>query len=283
MILLAKYRFFAFYSALECHLPSTFQSWFTITNLHVWLLTVRLRALPAPHGTNYIQGLIDHFFLDVEDRVRNVLQPASPNSLAPPQNLAPYTSATGFYTVANAPGRPRARGRAPERLVTRQMKIFREQWAGMGMSFDLGLVRGDAELAAAVWRNLLGARGARGIDYSSLGATAPFRFRRTVNLVGGEVEKADRAEGAGLDTEEARDDGSGLHDYPPGEMDRYVAYPELMAAVVEYVRRELARLQSMTDEEILGAGQFGTESEGLPRMRFGPVRAAGGIVASLRS
>ena len=33
-------------------------------------------------------------------------------------------------------------------------------------------------------------------------------------------------------------------------MDRYVAYPELMAAVVEYVRRELARLQSMTDEEI---------------------------------
>ena len=59
----------------ECALPPTFQSWFTVTNLHVWLLTVRLRSLLAPHGLNHIQGLIDHFFQDVEERVRTVLQP----------------------------------------------------------------------------------------------------------------------------------------------------------------------------------------------------------------
>ncbi|KAI0357314.1 hypothetical protein OH77DRAFT_1451631 [Trametes cingulata] len=272
-----------------CHLPPTFQSWFTVTNLHVWLLTVRLRALPPPHGTNFVQGLIDHFFIDVEDRVRAVLQPVSPASLAPPQNLAPYTRPSAFYQIANASvtGRPRPRGRAPESLVTRQMKIFKEQWAGMGMSFDLGLVRSDAELAAAVWRNLLGARGARGIAYpsSSAGASGGAgeqHFRRTVNLVGGEVEKLARIEkrGGGLEAEERRDDGSGVHDFPPAEADKYVAYPETMATLVEYVRRELVRLERLPDEAFLGKGEIGTESHGLEDLRFGPVRREDGLVAA---
>ncbi|RDX42286.1 hypothetical protein OH76DRAFT_1363054 [Lentinus brumalis] len=269
----------------ECHLPPTFQSWFTVTNLHVWLLTVRLRALPAPHGTHYIQGLIDHFFLDVEDRVRAVLQPASPNVLTPQHNLVPYTRPSDFYTIANGHNsRPRPRGKAPERLVTRQMKIFKEQWAGMGMSFDLGLVRSDAELAGAVWRNLLGARGAKGFAYPSDDADAQRYFRRTVNLAGGEVEKLEAIEKrGGLEAEEARDDGSGMHDHPPSEVDKYVAYPEVMAEVVEYVRRELVRLESIPDEAIIGKGEFGTESEGLQQMKFGPVRSQDGLVAALRA
>ena len=80
------------------------------------------------------------------------------------------------------------------------------------MSLDLGLVRSDAELAAAIWRNMLGARGARGIDYPTA-VGAPHRFRRTVNLAGGEVDKVDKLEAAALEAEEARDDGSGLHDH----------------------------------------------------------------------
>ena len=83
--------------------------------------------------------------------------------------------------------------------------------------------------------------------------------------------------------EEARDDGSGLFDYPPSEVDKYVAYPELMASVVEYVRRELVRLENISNEDILGAGEFGTESEGIANMRFGPVRSTDGLVASFRS
>ncbi|KAI0665771.1 hypothetical protein C8Q78DRAFT_1063231 [Trametes maxima] len=270
----------------ECHLPPTFQSWFTVTNLHVWLLTVRLRALPAPHGANYVQGLIDHFFIDVEDRVRAVLQPVSAKSLAPAQNLAPYTVPSNFYQVANTlkGAQPRPLGRAPESLVSRQMKIFKEQWAGMGMSLDLGLVRSDPELAAAVWRNLLGARGARGIAYPSpkgKGKGAEQYFRRTVNLAGGKVEKLEKlAKRGGLEAEERRDDGSGVHDFPPAEADKYVAYPELMATVVEYIRRELVRLESIPDEVLLGRGQIGTESYGLKELRFGRVRAPDGIVAS---
>ncbi|GLB39324.1 putative ubiquinol-cytochrome C chaperone [Lyophyllum shimeji] len=255
-----------------CHLPPTFQSWFTVTNLHIWMLTVRLRALPD--GKYYSQALIDHFFLDVEDRIRAVLQPP-----AKPAN--PYTFVSPFYINPNAPSssnpKTALRTRAPDRLVTRQMKIFKEQWAGMGLAFDLGLVKGDMEMAGAVWRNLLGARGAQGIAFpeppsspssssSPADPTSPAspparRFRRSVNLVGGEVVNVAKID---LEAEEAKDDGSGVHDFAPEEADLYLEYPQLMLDVVGYVRRELVRLEKLSDEEIMHGS--------LERIKFGPVR-----------
>jgi cytochrome b pre-mRNA-processing protein 3 len=234
----------------ECHLPPTFQSWFTVTNLHIWLFTVRLRALPPEHGKYFIQALVDHFFIDVEDRIRAVLQP-------PVTPTIPYTFHSAFYINPNVPsdlptenGKPRLRSRAPDRLVTRQMKIFKEQWAGMGLSFDLGLVKGDMEMAGAVWRNLLGARGAQGIAFPDLSSpTQPRQFRRSVNLVGGEVVNVAKID---LEKEEATDDGSGVHDFAPEEADLYLKYPELMLDVVRYVRRELVRLERLSNEQIIG-------------------------------
>ena len=238
---------------VECHLPPTFQSWFTVTNLHVWLLTVRLRALPAEHGRHYVQALIDHFFIDIEDRIRAVLQPKEP---AP----APYTFHTDFYINPNAPrGSPeessakkrRRLNRAPDRIVTRQMKIFKEQWAGLGLSFDLAMVQGDQEMAAAVWRNLLGARGAQGIEYPTPGspeAAQAKKFRRAVNLVGGEVVNVAKVD---LEKESTTDDDSGVHDFPPSEVDKYLTYPEVMMDLTAYVRRELARLEKVSDEDIM--------------------------------
>ncbi|TFY54036.1 hypothetical protein EVJ58_g9097, partial [Rhodofomes roseus] len=192
---------------------------------------------------------------------------ATPTSLAEP--LPPRPSA--FYTIAN-PNRKRAKGRAPERLVGRQMKIFKEQWAGMGMSLDVSLMRGDMDMAAAVWRNVLGGRGARGIVYPA-DVQDPSRplFRRSVNLIGGEVEKVKKLDERGLEVEEARDDGSGVHDYAPNEADKYVAYPELMAALVGYIRRELVRLQEIPDEAIIGPGVAGKEVDGIHNLRFGRV------------
>jgi cytochrome b pre-mRNA-processing protein 3 len=250
----------------ECSLPPTFQSWFAVANLHVWMLTVRLRALPEPVGKHYVQGLVDHFFLDVEDRIRAVLQPATPPKSGPvePSPQSTYTPPTPFYTVPGTESRPK--GKAPERLVGRQMKILKEQWAGMGLNLDLGLVRSDAELAAAVWRNFLGARGARGIVYpSSPEAKAGNYYRRSVNLVGGEVDKVSKIDATGLDVEEARDDGSGVHDFAPSDAGKYVAYPELMADIVCYIQRELVRLEKIPDEQIMG-------KSGVEVMRFGKVR-----------
>jgi cytochrome b pre-mRNA-processing protein 3 len=130
------------------------------------------------------------------------------------------------------------------------MKIFKEQWAGMGMAFDLGLVKGDMEMAGAVWRNLLGARGARGIVYPDPSSPSTTHFRRSVNLVGGSDAEIKKLAKVGLEAEEARDDNSGVHDFPPEESDKYVEYPQVMLDVVEYIRRELVRLEKIPDEVI---------------------------------
>ena len=245
-----------------CDLPPTFQSWFTITNLHVWLLTVRLRALPQPHGTTHIQGLIDHFFLDVEDRIRAVLQPIDPET----------PSQTDFYAPppASTPLVRKKRGRAPDRLVSQQMRILKEQWAGLGMSLDLGLAMGDAEMAGAVWRNLLGARGARGIPYD----TSP-GYRRSINpITGGKMSAAKlNLLERGFEAEEAKDDNSGVADYFKDELDKYVAYPELMVDIVAYIHRELKRLEEINDEDVLGISkELGREGKGIDVLKFGQIR-----------
>jgi len=227
-------------------------------------MTVRLRSLPPEHGKYYIQALVDHFFIDVEDRIRAVLQP-------PATPAAPYTFHSPFYINPNVPLNPGAendkpglRSRAPDRLVTRQMKIFKEQWAGMGLSFDLGLVKGDMEMAGAVWRNLLGARGAQGIVFPAppSSPTQPRKFRRSVNLVGGEVVNVAKID---LEKEEATDDGSGVHDFSPEEADLYLKYPQLMLDVVRYVRKELVRLERLSDEQVV-RGQ-------LEKIKFGNISA----------
>jgi len=241
---------------LVCYLPPTFQSWFTVTNLHIWMLTVRFRALPDTHGRFYEQSLIDHFFLDIEDRIRAVMQP-------PAELSEPYTFHTTFYVNPNVNDTPvdrkKKRIRAPDSVVTKQMKIFKEQWAGTGLAFDLALVQSDMQMAAAIWRNLLGARGAQGIAYPSPSPSSP-NFRRTVNLVGGEVVNVEKVE---VDKEERTDDGSGVYDFPPTQADRYLGYPTAMLGLVAYIRKELVRLQAVSDEDIV-TGDW-------ERLRFGKV------------
>ena len=271
----------------ECHLPPTFQSWFMVTNIHVWILTTRLRALPAPHAQPHIQGLIDHFFLDVEDRIRQVLQPQS-QSPQPP-SAAPSTTAparpTTFYSATSIPDAPdgaasaaQKRGRAPEALVTKQMKIFREQWAGLGVALDLALAQGsDAALAAAMWRNLLGARGAQGLALA-LAPTSPVpEFRRAVNP-GGAVARLSEAARA---REETRDDGSGVHDFGPEERDAYVRFPETMLVLTAYVHMEVARLAAISDGEIMGASVLGREAEGAAALRSGKIASAKALLDDL--
>ncbi|KAH8998332.1 hypothetical protein EDB86DRAFT_3064173 [Lactarius hatsudake] len=279
--------------AQECHLPPTFQSWFMVTNLHIWMLTTRLRALPAPYAQPHIQGLIDHFFLDVEDRIRQVLQPQSQPPGQPPRTPAsaaePTTapaSSTPFYGASPTPNTPNGgasaaqkRGRAPEALVTKQMKIFREQWAGLGVALDLALAQSsDAELAAAMWRNLLGARGAQGLALA-LAPTSPVpEFRRAVNP-GGAVARLSEAARV---REETRDDGSGVHDFGPEERDAYVQFPETMLVLTAYIRAEIARLAAIPDEKIMGpSGALGREAEGVAALRFGKIASAKALLDDL--
>ncbi|KDN34905.1 hypothetical protein RSAG8_12045, partial [Rhizoctonia solani AG-8 WAC10335] len=109
----------------ECALPPTYQTWFQFTLLHVLILTTRLRALPPDISRSYQAELVNHFFLDIEHRMRAVLGP-----------------------------------KVPERIVKGYMKEMRDQWHGGGIAFDLGIIDTDATLAGMIWRNLFASRGA---------------------------------------------------------------------------------------------------------------------------
>lgn len=150
------------------------------------------------------------------------------------------------------------------------MLVLKEQWTGLGMSLDLGLVTGDAEMAGAVWRNLLGARGARGIPYD----TSP-GFRRSINpITGGKISATKlKLLERDLESEETKDDNSGVADYPKDQLDKYVQYPELMVDIVAYIHRELKRLEGISDDDILGISkELGREGRGIEVLKFGPIR-----------
>ncbi|CUA78398.1 Protein CBP3, mitochondrial [Rhizoctonia solani] len=108
----------------ECALPPTYQTWFQFTLLHVLILTTRLRALPPDISQTYQAELVNHFFLDIEHRMRAVLGP-----------------------------------KVPERIVKGYMNEMRDQWRGGGVAFDLGIIDTDATLAGMIWRNLFASRG----------------------------------------------------------------------------------------------------------------------------
>jgi cytochrome b pre-mRNA-processing protein 3 len=240
----------------ECHLPPTFQSWFTITNLHIWILSTRLRALPGPHGDYYVQALVDNFFADVEDRIRAVCGPL--DTLPAPSETNESTTTQKLVNPDNSyyplhgqltEGGKRRKG-APETFITRQMKMFREQYNGLTFSLDLALAHNsDGEFAGAIWRNLLGSRGSRGIAYENT-----------------EAEKEAKV---------AKDDGSGVLDFVGEDVDQYVRYPETMAALVSYIRRETIRLSAISDEIVMSRPQ--EELEYLDGLKFQPVLEGSGV------
>ena len=160
------------------------------------------------------------------------------------------------------------------------MKIFREQWAGLGVALDLALAQGsDAVLAAAMWRNLLGARGAQGLATALAPPTSPVpEFRRAVNPGGAIARMSDAARAR----EERRDDGSGVHDFGPEERDAYVRFPETMLVLTAYVRGEIVRLAAIPDEEVMGTGVvLGREAEGVAALRFNKISRAKALLGEL--
>ena len=165
------------------HLPPTFNTWFHLTNLHIWMLTVRFRALPDPLGRMYVQELINHFFIDIESRIRN------------------------NFKITQ------------ERTIKNYMMAYLEMWRGSGVAYDEGLVRGDAVLAAALWRNIYSGRGVKEeIDSGDMELSPSGRAVRDVEGVQGEAME--------------------------------VAIPIHINHLVEYTRKELHRLQSLDDDHI---------------------------------
>lgn len=103
-------------------LPPTFQTWFQITQLHLWMLMVRMRALPKDVGHHYQQQMTNHFFNDAEARLRVV------------------------YQIRDG------------RIVQTYMKDLLLQWRGSVAAYDQALISEDSVMAAALWRNIYGAQ-----------------------------------------------------------------------------------------------------------------------------
>jgi cytochrome b pre-mRNA-processing protein 3 len=55
---------------------------------------------------------------------------------------------------------------------------------------------------------------------------------------------------------------------------RYVAYPELMATLVSYIRRESLRLEGLDDIVIMGPRRVGREGEGAQKLKWGTIELA---------
>lgn len=116
---LARYPNTDFGVSTELGLVPTFSTWSQITFLHMYLLTVRLRALPTRESVQtYSRHLIDHFSHNAEHRM-DVLHDI------------------GSRSIRN-----------------KYLKDLFIQWRGIIAAYDEGLAKGDAVLGAAVWRNL---------------------------------------------------------------------------------------------------------------------------------
>jgi cytochrome b pre-mRNA-processing protein 3 len=109
-------------AAADFDLLPTFSTWAQVTMLHLYLLLVRLRCLDKPDYKLWEAQLIDHFFHDAEERM----------------DLTHNISSRA--------------------LRQRYLKDLFLQWRGLILAYDEGLVKGDAVLASAVWRNLFKGR-----------------------------------------------------------------------------------------------------------------------------
>jgi cytochrome b pre-mRNA-processing protein 3 len=129
---------------LELGLPPTFSTWSQVTMLYLYILFARLRCFPADAAQPWQQHLLDHFFGDAENRM-----------------------------IMNH--NMQARG-----VRTRYLKDLFIQWRGLLAAYDEGLVKGDAVLAAAVWRNIFKAN--QDVDIRALAQIVAYTRRLSSHL-----------------------------------------------------------------------------------------------------
>ena len=109
--------------AADLGLPPTFNTWAQVTFLHMYALTCRFRMLPPELAPVWHQHLLNHFFYKAEE----------------------------YMTIQHAIVTAAGRGK--------HLKDLFVQWRGIMTTYDEGLVKGDAVLATAIWRNIF-----KGVD-----------------------------------------------------------------------------------------------------------------------
>jgi cytochrome b pre-mRNA-processing protein 3 len=98
--------------------------------LHLYLINARVRCFERDTYRNWQQQLVDHFFFECEKKMH-----------------------LDHGIVSSA-------------IRQRYLKDIFVQWRGLLLAYDEGLIKGDAILASAVWRNLF--KGSPDVDPRSL-------------------------------------------------------------------------------------------------------------------
>ncbi|KDN44133.1 hypothetical protein K437DRAFT_225117 [Tilletiaria anomala UBC 951] len=233
----------------DAGLPATYQTWFHITYLHVWLLHVRFRSLaspPCPPGAAqaYAQELINHFFIDAESRMRQRF---------------------GVQTA---------------RLVKGYMKDMHTQQRGALVGLDQSLaaaaLHDDTQLAAALWRNIWGAGGfgghvggvkrkIKGIDRTEKGQDPSEEGTPELQL-DTRVFGADGKAGA---SPSSHHNLAGADSFAKQHPE--LAFPQHLERLTLYVRREVQRLAMISDADILAGRAATDDKDVMPGSIFGRV------------
>lgn len=130
----------------ELGLQPTFSTWSQVCMLHMYIIIVRLRALPSRESSQiYHQHLLDHFTYEAEDKM------------------------TVLHNMTSSSVR------------NKYLKDVYLQWRGILASYDEGLVKGDAVLAAAIWRNLWKAD--ENVDWRNVAKVVAY-MRRLIRVLG---------------------------------------------------------------------------------------------------
>jgi cytochrome b pre-mRNA-processing protein 3 len=111
----------------------------------MYILTVRFRLFPSDHAPSWHQHLVDHFSFAAEARMTEL------------------------------------HGMSSGSIRARYLKDLFIQWRGVLAAYDEGLVKGDAVLAAAVWRNIF--KGDVDVDAVAVAMVVGY-LRREIAAVG---------------------------------------------------------------------------------------------------
>ncbi|KAJ3092313.1 hypothetical protein HK102_008624 [Quaeritorhiza haematococci] len=101
-------------------LQDNFQSWFSVTVLHLWAYNARLRA-EGPDGKDMKQEIFNHLWMDVEIKLHQA---------------------------------------GVKQKVGQIISDLLSAYYGQTLAYDEGLYRGDAVLASALWRNVFASQDA---------------------------------------------------------------------------------------------------------------------------
>lgn len=140
----------------ELGMEPTFSTWQQVAFVHMYTLTVRLRAMDrGAVFQNYQRYLLEHFSHAAEDRMLIL------------------------------------HGMQARGIRNKYLKDLFLQWRGVLAAYDEGLVKGDAVLAGAVWRNVF--KGREDVDWVKVGVVVAYMRKVMGMLASVEVNQLNNA------------------------------------------------------------------------------------------